>query len=217
MRSGARVRGIPLLASSFVVSALTLFLLTMAFGDFAFGSANGPDDGYAGNPPLGLDCTICHFDSPPNTGAGNLEILNLPTTFVPGSTYTLMVALSDPGQMRWGFELTVLNVGDEQAGELVVTDPVVTKLSDNADPEPDYLKHTFDGAYFAPDVSPGWTFDWVAPNLPTVTFYVAGNAANASEEPSGDRIYTRSYTIMQGTNATEPGSWGKIKSIYATR
>jgi len=203
--------------STVVVSVFTLFLLTMAFGDFAFGSANGPDDGYAGNPPLGLDCTICHFDFPPNSGDGSLEILNLPPVFVPGSTYTLMVALSDPGQMRWGFEVTVLDVADQQAGTLVVTNPAVTKLSDNTDPDPDYLKHTFDGAYFAPDVSPGWTFDWVAPNLPSVTFYIAGNAANASEDPSGDNIYTRSYTILQGTNATEPGSWGKIKSLYASR
>lgn len=216
MRSRIHARGIPLLISFAIVSLGAFLLLTTAFGDFAHGSANGPDDGYAGNPPDFLNCTVCHFDFPPNSGDGALQILNLPPVYVPGSTYTLMVALTDPGQQRWGFEVTVLDAVAQQAGTLVVTDAVRTKLSDNAGSDPDYLKHTFEGTDMGvPDAAPGWSFDWVAPNLPSVTFYIAGNAANASEDPSGDYIYTREYTIQQGTTATDASTWGKIKTLYS--
>jgi hypothetical protein len=216
MRSRTQVRGIPLLISFALVGLAAFFLLATAFGDFAHGSANGPDDGYAGNPPDFLDCTVCHFDYAPNSGDGALQIMNLPPAFVPGSTYTLMIALTDPGQERWGFELTVLDAAAQQAGTLVVTDAARTQLSDNVGSDPDFIKHTFAGTDSGvPDAAPGWTFDWVAPNIPSVTFYIAGNAANFSEDPSGDYIYTRQYTIQQGATAADATSWGKVKALYS--
>lgn len=215
MRGGARTKGFPLLALAVVSLGLALLLLTLAFGDFAHGNSYGPDDGYAGNPPLFLECTLCHYSYPVNSGDGSLALLNLPASYVAGSTYTLALALSDPGQMRWGFEVTALDPSGDQAGDLVVTDAFATQLSDNPGSSADFLKQTQDGTYFGtPNGSPGWSFDWVAPNAPSVTFYVAGNAADGSEEPSGDYIYVREYTILQASTPTDASSWGQIKALY---
>jgi hypothetical protein len=204
-----------LVAILFAIVAISLFLLTTAFGDLAFGNSTGPDDGFAGNPPDFFNCTVCHDTFDPNSGDGDLALSGLPGTFVPGTTYSLVVQLSDPGQERWGFEVTVLDGANNQAGDLVVTDVVNTQLSDNALLFPDYLKHTWEGTQWpTPNGPVVWTFDWVAPDLPSVTFYLAGNAANGSEDPSGDYIYTRQYTISQAPTATEVSSWGQIKALY---
>ncbi|MBP8137654.1 MAG: hypothetical protein KAY61_05565, partial [Candidatus Eisenbacteria bacterium] len=58
-----------------------------------------------------------------------------------------------------------------------------------------------------------WSFDWTAPSSPagSVTFYAAGNAANGSEEPSGDWIFTTSATALDTTTATRRVSWGAVK------
>lgn len=181
----------------------------------AFSYDEGPDDGYAGNPPAYENCTVCHDSYPINSGDGGVVLLNLPTSFVPGNAYDLLVRVYDPGQIRWGFELTVLGPSDEQAGDLVVLDAVETQLSDNPFGLADFLKQTFDGTH---EGSPGpttWPFRWVAPNVPTVTFYVAGNAGDASYDPAGDYIYLQQVHINQATTGTEGSSWGKIKSLYA--
>lgn len=214
MRNGARLKKFPLLLL-FLILVLALFLLTTAFGDLVYASSFGPDDGFNGDPTNGLDCTVCHFDFPVNSGDGAVALTGLPAAFVPGTTYNLLATLQDVGQQRWGFEVSVLNGSNQQAGDLTVTDAVNTQLSDNPGVFADYMKQTFDGTYWpTPDGPVQWAFDWVAPNASSVTFYIAGNAANGSEDPSGDYIYTQQYTLTQATTSTEITSWGKIKALY---
>ena len=128
-----------------------------------------------------------------------------------------MVRIYDPEPLRrkWGFELTVLDASAQQAGVLVVLDPVETQLSDNGGTAADFIKHTFDGAHEGSLGPTTWPIRWVAPNLPSVTFYLAGNAADDSDDPAGDFIYTTAAVLNQATTATDPGSWGRIKSLYA--
>ncbi len=205
------VRFVLALFVGLAVSALAPRLATAGVS-----SANGPDDGYAGNPPDYDDCTSCHNSHAVNSGAGGVQLLNLPPAFVPGNSYDLLVRLYDPNPLRkkWGFELTVLGASAQQAGELVALDVVETQVSDNPGSFPDYIKHTYDGTHDNAPSPSTWTIRWIAPNLPSVTFYLAGNAADWSDDPADDYIYTTTAYLPQAATATQQGSWGKIKALY---
>lgn len=177
---------------------------------------DGAIDGFAGQPPAYLNCTLCHDSYPVNSGDGLIEILGLPSEFTSGSTYDLQVRLRDPGQIEWGFELTVLGPSDEQAGTLVVTDPVTTQLSDNSGSAPDYLKQTHAGTYEGTLDGPvTWPFQWVAPATGSVTFYLAGNAADANGELTNDWIYTLQAVVHEATVPVQNDTWTRVKQLYA--
>lgn len=180
----------------------------------------GPPDGLAGNPPYYEDCTTCHFDHEVNSGDGVLAVEGLLDEYEPGRTYSLTVRLADPGQRRWGFELTVLDDADPsaQGGQLIATDSENTQLSEDYDGTVDYLKQTSDGSYMnTPDGPVRWDFDWTAPDasIPGLTFYVAGNGADGDASYFGDYIYTRSYTLTVAVpSASRSSTWGRIKALY---
>ncbi len=171
-----------------IVLSATALTLVLAVRDGAAFSG-GPPDGYAGNPPNQLTCVACHGDFPLNAGNGQLELLGVPATISAGQTYSLTVRLSDPGQSRWGFELTVINAQNESSGTIIVTDPDSTQISDNPAPAPDYLKHTSAGTRRGTAGPREWSFDWTAGPDSQVEFYVAGNAANNDGTTFGDFIY----------------------------
>jgi hypothetical protein len=166
----------------FILPLLALPAWAMAF-------SAGPLNGYTGAPGE-ENCTYCHWTNPVNSGDGLLS-LSGPPTFRAGQTYTLTVQLQDPGQQRWGFEATSLGMGS-----CAMTDAVQTQIESEAGVQ--YVKHTSAGTHFGtPDGPVSWSFDWTAPALPplSVTFYVAGNAANGSETEEGDYVYTTSLEI----------------------
>jgi hypothetical protein len=101
------------------------------------------------------------------------------------------VTIEDPGQQRWGFEITVLDSSNNRAGELTVTDSTNTQLSTTSGR--DYIKQTSAGTFDGTSDGPAsWNFDWTAPSslTGTVTFYAAGNAANSGSSNKLDYIYT---------------------------
>ena len=171
-------------------------------GDLLFDGATGAPGDLLGE----AACTYpggCHQSFALNSGPGLLTI-EAPSSYTPGETYAITVDLSQTGQMRWGFELTVLFPGEMEflkAGTLASTDSN-THVSQNFGR--DYMKHTEQGT--APEQPNGnsWTFDWTAPDqdVGPVTFYAAGNAANNANAQLGDYIYTTNVTIP----APEPGS-----------
>ena len=80
-------------------------------------------------------------------------------------------------------------------------------------------------------ITPSWTsnpislsggsttieFSWTAPEPETssVTFYVAGNAANGDGSFVGDWIYTQVRTLYPANPvAVETGTWGAIKALF---
>ena len=77
-----------------------------------------------------------------------------------------------------------------------------------------YVEHGLFGLHEGELGPVEWSFDWTAPSEPmgTIHFYVAGNAANGSEEPSGDYIYTSSAAILDTTTGARTVSWGALKS-----
>ena len=203
----------PLRQGAAVLSLLAIPVLASAY-------SSGPPDSYAGNPPFESNCTSCHFSFEVNSGDGGLAILGLPTVYTPGATYPLMVQLSDPGQVRWGFELTVLDDLDFslQGGQLQVTDAIGTQISIDPENEVDYLKQTFDGIHDGTNDGPvTWEFEWVAPGpeKESVTFYVAGNAADGDFSLTNDYIYTQTYTLRPSDpTPVADSSWGRLKRLF---
>jgi hypothetical protein len=177
--------------------------------------------------PGELLCTQCH--SIPGSGDGSVSIA-VPSEYVPSSNYTITVMLQDSGQQRWGFEAIAYRV-DEQtlslkmAGTFTNLSPLTTiqELGDGRQ----YVSHTSnegdpgpepDGTFAGTADGPvSWSFGWTAPVAGSgpVVWYVAGNAADGSNSPDGDFIYTVSDVSTEGpTTAVAKTTWGKIKTKY---
>ncbi len=183
----------------------------------ALAYSGGPPDGYAGDPPAMNNCTTCHSSFPVNSGDGTLSLVGLPQTYTPGSTYTFQVTLEDPGQSRWGFELTVIDNNGNQAGVLEAVDNTV-QISEGPGNQRDYAKQTSNGT-FTGQGSASWTLRWTAPPAGTgpVTFYVAGNAANGNFSTSGDYIYTLStalVSVAEGDSTPPAQGMHKAPRVY---
>lgn len=214
-----------------LITALFLAVLTVSAFDIAFsedpeldvrgndgvlrtccenpeGSLNnsfGPIDGVTGAPGEGT-CNqfFCHSSFPLNSGDGSFTI-TAPASYLPGELLTINVDLQDPGQLRWGFELTVLEIATLPVGDIIVTDPMRTQKSGIFR---QYIKHTSAGTDSGVvNISPGWSFQWQAPAIAAgpVTFYAAGNAANGIMFNLGDFIYTTSTTVDGGAALDSDG------------
>jgi hypothetical protein len=169
---------------------IPVLVLTLAVGVTVWSNSGGPPDGKTGAPGEGI-CTDCHNSFPLNSGDGSLGLSGLPDYYQPSTTYTLTVNLQDPGQVRWGFELSAKDENNQQAGTFTVTDAVNTQSSSSGGIT--YIKHTSTGTFNGfPDGPVSWTFDWTSPSgkYPgRIFFYVAGNAANGADGNQGDYIY----------------------------
>ena len=186
---------------------LTVVLFSIVITTTAFCFSGGPPVGLAGNPPLNQNCTGCHSSFPLNSGDGSLDLAGLPSEgYEANTTYSITLTLDDPGQSRWGFELTVQYLEGSvpmAGGELTVTDPVNTRLTPGTGADPDYLMQTSTGTFPGTTGPVSWTFDWTAPpdtSVGPVTFYAAGNGANNNGNNQGDYIYTDSWTVSPSTS-----------------
>jgi uncharacterized repeat protein (TIGR01451 family) len=154
--------------------------------------SSGPPPGYTGAPGEEPEaCAECHV--PADAGTGHISI-TAPQTYIPGQTYQITVTHSnpDPTRLRWGFELTALDTSDEKAGNLQNLDDL-TQILDNAGPGSarQYIEHSAVGTFVNQQNGASWTFNWTAPptDVGVITFYSAGNQANADGNTSGDYIY----------------------------
>jgi hypothetical protein len=172
--------------------------LVLASFSIAFSLSTGPEDARTGAPGEQTCQVGCHNSFTVNSGNGELAI-TAPASYAPGETLDLAVHIEDPGQMRWGFELTVLDSENQPVGALVVTDLTRTQLSLSDPSGRDYLKHTLMGTNQVDATAEAdWNFSWTAPaeTAGPVTFYAAGNAANGNGTNQGDFIYT-TMTIVE--------------------
>ncbi len=160
-----------------------------------------PPMGCAGDPPDFNSCVNCHDSYPLNSGDGALEITGLPTGgYETGVAYPLTITLTDPGQSRWGFELTVIRQSGnhyDQAGEIIVTDPTHTDLGVGTGSAPDYLYQTSAGSYNGTPGPTAWSFEWIAPDTSTgtVSFYFSGAACDGGSGANGDYCYTNLASV----------------------
>jgi hypothetical protein len=161
--------------------------------------STGPLDGHT-NAPGESNCTACHFSFPLNSGAGMLQLTGLPAFYTPGEDYDLVLTLSDPVALRWGFQLTILEDGGSSIGSITVTDGgTQTSTTGNRT----YLKHNLNGTAPGTPDAHSWTFTWTAPaaGAGTATLYVAGNAANFDGTELGDYIYATSFGTDEAVGA----------------
>lgn len=176
------------------MKSLLSIVVLVATASLAMGYSSGPPNEKTGAPGEGT-CVDCHTSHPLNSGDGSLTI-DAPSTYHPGETYTITVEIADPGQQRWGFELTQLG-----RGEITITDPTHTQLASLGNNQ--YIKHTSAGTFNGTHDGPiDWTFDWTAPtNDPpeTITLYAAGNAADGGGSQFNDYIYTTMATLNLAT------------------
>jgi hypothetical protein len=162
--------------------------------------SSGPPAGFTGAPGE-FTCDECHVTA--SAGTGQISI-TAPSTYTPGQTYPITVTSTnpDPTRLRWGFQLTVLDNGDEKAGNLQSTN-VFTQVLNNQGPggARQYIEHTAAGTFAGQQNGASWTFNWTAPatDVGSVTFYTAGNHANNDGNSSGDFIY---FTFVASSPAS---------------
>ncbi|HYK91065.1 MAG TPA: DUF5777 family beta-barrel protein [Acidobacteriota bacterium] len=139
-------------------------------------------------------CTSCHQSYPLNEGrlrGGVFQIVGAPKSFTSGTTYPVTVVLGQPGQSRWGFELSArfANTG-KQAGKLVPADEMTQVVESEGI---QYIEHTEAGTRAGTaDGTVEFHFNWIAPDPSggLVIFNASGNASNSNNNPTGDYIYT---------------------------
>ena len=154
-------------------------------------SSFGPIDGVAAQRPTYTNCSQCHFGNAVNGGDGSMVISGVPAVYTPGTAYPIQVTLEDPGQLRWGFEMVVLDEAGSNLGSLASVDPNTQVSTDFTGRM--FAKHTLAGTMAGTMNGPvSWNVAWTAPAAASgpASFYAAGNAANFNGSTSGDFIYT---------------------------
>ena len=201
--------------------------------------SSGPMTSVSGAPAVGSvpaedNCTMCHlvFDGGGNpldnlnAPNGSIHILDLPETYTPGNVYTMRVRLessanADSVNRRWGFQLTAVKASDGGGvGTFLLPNLDSLQIREPFPGDPwvgrQYVEHTSLGIYETQGSPVEWRFQWQAPPTPAgaVYFYVAGNAADGSQDPGGDWIYTSGDTMADTTTATRATSWGGLKKLW---
>lgn len=187
-------------------------VLVMSFSSGAPAAFNGSPVSLANG---GGDCTACHGSFELNSGTGSVSI-NAPMTFVPGETVTFTVAVDNTTppangtDLKQGFQVSVEDdAAGAHVGTLVILDETNTQFATET-----YVTHTDVG-----NAESTWTVGWTAPDdaPDEVTIYVAGNAANFNFSPTGDYIYTDSFTMTRNPVANEDAAAplaARFESVY---
>jgi len=192
----------------------------------AFAFSTGPPLSRTGAPAIGGKpaealCTVCHNLNFANDGTGQVEILDLPASYVPGQVYPMRVRLSSTANAsypdrKWGFEITaVYQANGLGAGTWNIPEAGIDSLrratydtgSTNTWRSRVYITHTSPSSHKGWPSPSQWSFAWVAPPVDsgTVIFCVAGNAANGDSASVGtdDHIYTGRDTVLAPSLAVD--------------
>lgn len=185
---------------------MILIWLTVSPG-VVFSFPTGPGPGYSGAPG-DQTCVVCHAGTGVNAGGGKVTIsFGGATTYTPGQTIHVSVAVSDPAQQRWGFEASPRLASDPQhtgAGTLATVDGN-TQLTPSSGTI-QWIEHTLAGTRLGTTGGVTFDFDWTPPSNAAgdVTFYVAANAANGNNSPTGDHIYTTTAALSAVSGGVIP-------------
>lgn len=180
------------------VVVIIAFVIALVFMSFDILSDNGIA-GRVGSPSE-TTCNGCHTGSALNAAGGSISF-SAPTLpgfqYTLGQTYTVSITVARTGVNLFGFACEALSGTGANAGSLVITDAVTTTLKSAtiAGISRKSVVHKLNGGATANTHT--FTFNWTAPttNIGNVTFYFAGNAANANALTSGDFIYKSSQIV----------------------
>jgi fibronectin type 3 domain-containing protein len=143
------------------------------------------------------------------------------TSYTPGLKKTLRVTVSQPGKVRWGFELSARLASDQingQAGDLSSIDTLTLVKCDDGKPKPatgcpatapspvQFIEHTLEGTQAGIPDSVYWDFDWTPPYsaVGDVVIYVAALGSDGGGGTADDDMHTTSVTLSP-TVATGTG------------
>lgn len=172
--------------------------------------------------PAEGNCTGCHSTFPLNdpAGGGKVELLDFPTSYVPGQEYTIRVAVSQTGRVKFGFQLTALDPTGNKAGSFANIDTTRTGVSADV---------TFNGTtrqYIYHAVAPAgttgnftdkseWTMKWTAPasRVGKIGFYATGNATNSSSSNAGDNVYSTSALVTPSVASVSSADYNAANPI----
>jgi uncharacterized protein (TIGR03437 family) len=162
---------------------------------------SGPPPGVSGAPGEGSCWAAGCHQSP--TGAlvenSNAIEITFPAgpRYQPGIQQRLRLTITDPQGRGFGFQLSVRDGQNRQAGTLAPAD-ARTQLTTEGGIS--YLEHT---NAFADGI---FEFNWTPPAtaVGTVTFYVAANAANMNGSSAGDRIHLRRISVEPQAEVRRP-------------
>jgi hypothetical protein len=145
------------------------------------------------------NCTACHAGTAQDGSGENILTLlsgaTPVTTYVPGNTYTVALAMSSNPSKK-GFQATVLDASGNMAGDFTsgANTNVVAGTSRK------YANHTSLSNTSATTL---WGWSWQAPstNVGNITFYVATNSANGNGNNGGDLIYLSQHIFSPSSGA----------------
>ncbi|RMG55107.1 MAG: hypothetical protein D6722_28260 [Bacteroidetes bacterium] len=156
-------------------------------------------------------CGSCHSGQI-NTGPGTVS-LEAPAAYVSEQVYPLTFTIEDSlvPVGRFGFSSTVLDTQDLLAGSSQLVDIVHTSLQVSL---PGGQARQYVGHAQA-DTTRSWSWNWTAPVAGTgpVTVYVAAVVANRNAQPTGDRVYTRTFVIPEAS--TFPQAQFEVDTLAA--
>jgi len=179
--------------SVFAVCSVVFAALISASSENKTGKA-----GATGSPGEGT-CSQsgCHTGFADNSMGGSIVISHdIPEAgYAPGAEYNISVTVSEAGITLFGFGFEALTADGQNAGDLA---PGVGSQIKNATVQGVNRRNIVqiqNGGASAD--SHTFSFTWTAPlqNEGDVTFYAAGNAANANGAKTGDHIYNTSLVV----------------------
>ena len=177
---------------------------------------------FSGGPPIqrtgapndgtGQDCTACHRTyAPANSDPRGYVRINA-VNYTPGQKQTIRVEVFHPEAKRWGFELTARRTSDDKLKSGTFTPNTLVQVkcdpSGNAPcgTDREFAQHLEPATRTGSNGYAVFSVEWTAPDAGSgdVIFYAAGNAADFSNSPAGDRIYTTKLVISQAPAASKP-------------
>ncbi len=177
-----------------------LFLAILSFNFISLQyhvRSSGSPGGNTGAPGEfnGRTCANVACHSGGDTFRAGMISSNIPAGgYVPGETYTITGTVSEPGRIKFGFEISPQDSLGNFIGTLIRTNTMETKFTNGNRS----LTHTSNGNA-GPGEMRSWSFDWTAPPKGTggFSFWGAFNAANNNGNNDGDIILRSNLRIEE--------------------
>jgi len=162
-------------------------------------NSSGAPAGNTGSPGDGFTCHRSGCHSGTAQSRAGLITSNVPASgYLPGSTYTITVTLSEPGINRFGFQVSPQSASGELLGTLISTDGPNTQIIGGGK----YITHRNAGTQPSSTNTRTWTFDWIAPDEAAATFYGSVMASNNNGNNSGDQVFTSSLALQRDISSS---------------
>jgi PKD repeat protein len=184
-----------LLSKIWIKGLFLVSLLSISYT--SYNNASGPPTGMTGAPSEG-NCTNCHSGTAIGSGSAwdAINITGLPANgYIPGTTYSLTINGSSAATSKNGVSLTALSPANAMAGSFTAGAGNSILIGSGRN----YMSHNSSGTSQS-----SFSFSWTAPStgVGAVTFYASFMGTNANNNNSGDIVYVKSFSVVQGNLPT---------------